>query len=128
MRYRSSSIGFEWAPAEQRWLLSTDGTPDVDPAGVQHSAATVVVQEVTVTSSANRDVNGAPTPFVTVTGTGPATVLRDGQAFAASWSRPEGGSATTFTTGTAARRLPMTFAPGPVWVVLVSSKEPVTVE
>ncbi len=125
--YRASRIGFEWSAGEKRWLLSTDGKPDVDAAGGRNGAATVVVQEVTVTDSDNRDVNGAPTPLLTVTGTGAATVLRDGQSFAAEWSRPEGGSATTFTTGTASARVPMTFAPGPVWVVLVSSQQTVTV-
>jgi hypothetical protein len=31
------------------------------------------------------------------------------------WSRPHGRDGTTFTTGAGQR---MTFAPGPVWVVL----------
>jgi hypothetical protein len=44
-----------------------------------------------------------------------AVVLRDGKAWQAHWSRPHGSDGTTFTTGSGRR---MTFARGPVWVVL----------
>lgn len=125
VRYPSSRIGFDWSPTEKRWLLSTDGSPDVAPDGTRHGAATVVVQQVEVASSANRDVNGSPTPVVDVTGTGTAMVLRDGLSYAADWSQPDDGGPTTFTTGRAS--VPMTFAPGPVWVVLVSSRQTVSV-
>ena len=43
-------------------------------------------------------------------------MLRDGQAFDARWSRPTADDGTTFSTRSGR---PMTFAPGPVWVVLV---------
>jgi hypothetical protein len=125
VRYTRSRIRFDWSEAEKQWLLTTDDRPDVAPNGDRHGAATVVVQEVKVGPSGQRDVNGTPSPLVTVTGTGKATVLRDGLAFAATWSRPASGAPTTFTTGTQAA--PMTFAPGPVWVVLVSSREKVSV-
>jgi Protein of unknown function (DUF3048) C-terminal domain len=43
-------------------------------------------------------------------------VLRDGLAFTGSWSRPAPDAVTTFTLPDGS---PLTFAPGPVWVVLV---------
>jgi hypothetical protein len=49
------------------------------------------------------------------TGSGSAVVLRDGKAWQAHWSRPHGSDGTTFTTSSGRR---MTFARGPVWVVL----------
>lgn len=127
VKYRASRIGFGWSRSEKRWLLTTDGRPDVAPDGTRHGAATVVVQTVNVVASRQRDVNGSPSPLVTVTGSGTATVLRDGQSFAAGWSRPTEGAVTTFTTGSRTARTPLTFAPGPVWVVLVSSRETVRV-
>ena len=51
-------------------------------------------------------------------GSGRAVVLRDGKAWQARWSRPHGSDGTTFTTGSGRR---MTFARGPVWVVLAYS-------
>ena len=42
-------------------------------------------------------------------------VLRDGRAWDIRWSRPAADGGTSFTT---AAGLPMTFARGPVWVVL----------
>ena len=57
-------------------------------------------------------------PYAYSTGSGPAVVLRDGKAWQARWSRPRGSDGTTFTIGSGRR---MTFARGPVWVVLAYS-------
>jgi len=46
---------------------------------------------------------------------GSGVVLGDGRAYAIRWSRPAADGGTTFTT---AQGQPMTFARGPVWVVL----------
>jgi hypothetical protein len=121
-RYNLSALQFVWDAAGSRWLLTTDGTADVDSRGRQVAPATVVFQKVPVVASGNRDVNGAVTPDVVLTGSGEATVLRDGQAFAAQWSRPEGSTTTSFTVGGA----PMPFATGQVWVVLVATTQAVT--
>ncbi len=45
-------------------------------------------------------------------------MLRDGRACPVRWSRPDAEHGTTFTT---ASGQPMTFAPGPVWVVLAAA-------
>jgi len=60
---------------------------------------------------------GKPPPYAQSTGSGTAIVLRDGRAYQARWSRPAADGGTTFTT---ASGQPMTFATGPVWMVLAA--------
>jgi len=114
-RWPASGIDLSWDPGRQRYLVSTDGKPDIDADGTQHAAATVVVQVVASHLSQNRDVNGAQTPVVDVVGQGAATVLRDGRAWTGEWSRPTPAAPTSFTTN----GQPIAMAPGPVWVLLV---------
>ncbi len=121
-RYDLATLQFVWSAQQSRWLLTTDGTPDVDSGGLQVGPTTVVFQHVPVVASGNSDVNGAVTPDVVLTGSGPATVLRDGRAFAAQWARPAGSGPTSFTIGGA----PLPFAAGQVWVVLVATTQAVT--
>lgn len=120
----SSRIAFAWSPKRKAYLITTDGRPEVSPQGRQYGATTVVVQYVTTTLSGNRDVNGMPTPVVKLTGTGTATVLRDGHTWNATWSRKGLTSPTSFLSGGE----PVTFAPtGPVWVLLVAKGQKVAV-
>jgi hypothetical protein len=58
---------------------------------------------------------GKPPPYAESAGSGAAVVLRDGQAWATHWSRPDANGGTTFTTASGQR---MTFARGQVWIVL----------
>jgi len=95
-----------------------DGRPASAAEGGQLSAATVVIQYTTVRTSRFLEAGSRP-PYAQSTGSGPAVVLRDGRAYDARWSRPALGGGTTFTTLTGQ---PMTFARGPVWVVLAASK------
>lgn len=112
--YPAASVGFDWSPAERRWLVSFDGAPAISDTR-RLTASTVVVQQVPIRSSTIRDVAGTRSPVADTIGRGRATVLRDGQAFPAVWSRPAADRATTYTTP-AGRPLP--FAAGPVWIVL----------
>lgn len=124
-RWPAASVSFTWDAGRKEYLLATDGKPDVDPQGKQHGAATVVVQEVPTHSSQNRDVRGAPTPVVTLTGKGRVTVLRGGQVWRGTWSRPSLTAATSFT-GPSGQ--PLTMDPsGPLWVLLVAPGQAVTV-
>ncbi|MBO0787894.1 MAG: DUF3048 C-terminal domain-containing protein, partial [Actinobacteria bacterium] len=54
--------------------------------------------------------------YAVSTGNGSATVLRNGRAYRARWSRPHVHGGTTFTTRSGQ---PMRFARGPVWILLV---------
>jgi hypothetical protein len=56
-------------------------------------------------------------PYAVSMGSGTALVLRDGKEYSARWSRRAAGGGTTFTTPAGQ---PMTFARGPVWIMLVA--------
>ena len=119
----NARVAFTWDGASGRYLLATDGRPDVVASGAQLGAATVVVQEVATHLSQNRDVNGAQTPVEELVGSGPVTVLRDGLAWRGQWSRPDAVAATSFQID----GQPIPMASGPVWVLLVPAGQPVTV-
>src|SRR5215469_9731695 len=112
--YAAASFRFTWSPARNRWLVSMDGRRAMTTDRGQMSAATVVIQHTIVRKSAYLEY-GVPPPYAESTGHGTATVLRNGKAYQVHWSRPNWYVGTTFTTASGQR---MTFAPGPVWIVL----------
>ncbi|MEU6126987.1 DUF3048 domain-containing protein [Streptomyces sp. NPDC047123] len=114
VRYASASHSFRWSPREGRWLASFDGAPARSTAGAQLGARTIVIQHVTMRPSRFKDVNGAVTPYIETVGSGKATVLRDGKAYATRWKRSSATGGTTFTRPNGE---PMPFAPGQVWMV-----------
>ncbi|HET9254716.1 MAG TPA: DUF3048 domain-containing protein [Pseudonocardiaceae bacterium] len=114
--YPATRIGVRWDAGERRWLISMDGAPLTSATGARPGAATVVLQRVSVRDAGVRDAAGSPSPFAATVGSGDAVVLRDGLAFAGRWSRPSAEAITTFTLSDGS---PLTFAPGPVWVLLV---------
>ncbi|MGH3718628.1 MAG: DUF3048 domain-containing protein [Pseudonocardiaceae bacterium] len=116
VRYPATAIGVQWVPAEARWVISMDGAPLTSASGLRPGAATVVLQRVPVLDTSVRDASGSPSPFAATVGAGDAVVLRDGLAFTGHWSRPTPDAITTFTQPDGSL---LTFAPGPVWVVLV---------
>lgn len=116
VRYRATDIGVQWLPAEARWVISMDGRPLTSASGPRPGAATVVLQRVAVRDTPIRDASGSPSPFAATVGAGGAVVLRDGLAFEGNWTRPTADAITSFTFPDGS---PLTFAPGPVWVVLV---------
>lgn len=118
-RYQDAVFGFDWSPERQRWLVSMDGAAYTVADIGQVMASTVVLQSVQVSDSAVSDVAGSVSPLVQTTGNGQAVVLRDGQSFAAEWSRPSPEDGTTYTTPTGAA---VPFAPGQVWTVLVPAQ------
>ena len=112
--YPAASFTFRWSPGKGRWLVWMDGVRAMTTDAGQLGAATVVIQYTRVGSSRFREWGG-PAPYAYSTGSGRAVVLRDGKSWQAHWSRPHGSDGTTFTASSGAR---MTFARGPVWVVL----------
>ncbi|MEU6346660.1 DUF3048 domain-containing protein [Streptomyces sp. NPDC046977] len=115
VRFPAGSAGLRWSAERQRWLVSFDGRPASATGSGQLGAPTVVIQYVTVRTSRYHDRWGSISPYSETVGSGDAEVLRDGKAFRAHWSRPDADGGTRFTTGQGA---PMTFARGPVWIVL----------
>ncbi|HEU5157208.1 MAG TPA: DUF3048 domain-containing protein [Streptosporangiaceae bacterium] len=114
VRYGAATVQFRWSAAQDRWLAWLDGTPATSAGGTRLGAPTVVIQYVTVRSSRFKDRGGNVSPYTETVGSGSALVLRDGRTYQARWSRPDDQVGTTFTTRTGA---PMTFHPGPVWIV-----------
>ena len=115
--YPAAAFMFRWSAADGRWLVSMDGRPASAAEGGQLSAPTVVIQYTKVRTSRFRE-QGARPPYAESAGTGTGMVLRGGEAYAIRWSRPDASGGTTFST---ASGLPMTFARGPVWVVLAAA-------
>ncbi|PRX45213.1 Protein of unknown function (DUF3048) [Prauserella shujinwangii] len=117
VRFESANYTFTWAAGPKRWLVSRNGAPLRSTESGRVSAATVVVQRVTVRQGADvTDATGAVSPVVRSVGRGPATILRNGKAFPVTWSRSGPGAGTRFTTGAGD---PVPLARGPVWVLLV---------
>jgi Protein of unknown function (DUF3048) N-terminal domain/Protein of unknown function (DUF3048) C-terminal domain len=115
--YPAASFMFRWSAKDERWLVWMDGAPARAAEGGQLSAPTVVIQYTTVGTSRFREAGIRP-PYAKSTRTGTGLVLRGGQAYAIRWSRPDANAGTTFST---ASGQPMTFARGPVWVVLTAA-------
>lgn len=113
--WAASRISLSWDAGQKRYLVTTDGRPDVDADGTQHGATTVIVQQVHTYLSANRDVNGVQSPVAEVVGSGAVTVLRDGRAWIGTWSRPTPEAPTSYVS--AGRTIPL--ASGQVWILLV---------
>ena len=122
--YQGASVAFGWDAGTKRYLLTTDGRPDVTAAGVRLGAAGVIVQQVRTHLSSNRDVNGVQTPVVEVIGSGSFTLLRDGKSWTGSWTRASRAEPTSFTL---ASGQPALLPAGPVWVVLVPAGQGVSV-
>jgi len=70
------------------------------------------------------DKFGGRTPKEETIGAGQGWVLRDGQAWKVTWSRPDALAPTQFV---GADGQVVAFAPGQVWVVLVNKRTPVKV-
>jgi len=113
--YPAASFRFTWSPGKGRWLVRMDGAPAISTGAGQLSAPTVVVQRVVVGLSRFLEQGPMMPPDAHSVGSGTALVLRNGKAFHARWSRPSANGGTTFTTRSGK---PMTFARGPVWIVL----------
>ncbi|MFD5100017.1 DUF3048 domain-containing protein [Streptomyces albidochromogenes] len=117
VRYPAASFTFTWSAGQKRWLVTMDGSPARTAAGGRLAAASVILQEVTVRPSDFGDRSGNRTPFTQTVGSGSATVLRDGKAYEARWSRDDAASPTAFTAPDGKR---MAFASGQTWIAYVA--------
>jgi hypothetical protein len=113
--FPAASFRFTWSRRKGRWLVWMDGSPAISTGAGQMSAPTVVIQRVVVGLSGYLEQGPMMPPDAHSTGSGTAVVLRNGNAYHARWSRPSADGGTTFTTDAGQ---PMTFARGPVWIVL----------
>jgi hypothetical protein len=116
--YPAAAFSFAWSASAGRWLITMDGKPFRTTESGQLGAATVVLQRVATHPEAwPEDSTGAVAPVAQTVGTGPATVLRDGQSYAATWTRAAVDAPTRFTVTSSGAPLPL--ASGPVWILLL---------
>lgn len=117
----AARYGATWSVEESRWLLTHDGSPNLDSEGFQLGPVNLVIQIVSITDSIYKDKVGGVTPFTATVGSGKCYLLRDGGYLPCQWNRPspEGGTIFTDTNGDEAL-----FAPGQTWFAL-TSKEPI---
>ena len=120
LSWPAASYDAKWSASEKRWLLSHQGAANLDAAGYQLGASTLVIQKVSITPSIYHDKAGGVTPFSQTIGSGSGYILRDGIAIHALWSRLDAQSGTKWqdTLGNEIQ-----FAPGQIWIAL-TDKEP----
>ena len=120
INWPAATYAAEWSDTESRWQLSHNGKLNLAESGVVLGPPTLVIQMVKISPSEYGDKFGGVTPFSETVGTGKAYVLRSGEMFVATWSRPFPNSGTTFTLADGSV---MNFAAGQVWVAL-TDREP----
>jgi hypothetical protein len=115
-RMPSASFTFTWNAAKGEYMVAMDGRPASTTDGGPLGAPTIVLQKVAETTSPRgfHDVPDELSPYAPTVGSGQAVVLRDGDSYTGTWSRPDDASPTSFTFN----GQPMPFHPGQVWIVL----------
>jgi hypothetical protein len=113
----ASSYDAQWSSDQKRWLLTHNGTPDVDDTGYQLGPKTFVIQIASITDSIYHDKVGGVTPFTATVGEGQCFLLRDGGVSDCRWSRSSADSGTTFSD---LEGKELTFDRGQVWIALTS--------
>lgn len=120
-----SDVHWSWSGKRDVWLRSHGAAPHETTDGGQVSAKNVVVLSVEVRPGHILDAAGNPSPVVTLTGSGPAYVLRDGRMIRATWERER----LADVTGLLARDgSEIALAPGRTWVELLPSDIEVTTQ
>lgn len=115
-RMPSASFTFTWDAGKGEYLIDLDGKTASTTDGGPLGAPTIVLQKVAETTSPRgfHDVPDQLSPYAPTVGSGQAEVLRDGDSYSGTWSRPTDASPTSFTFN----GQPMPFHPGQVWIVL----------
>ena len=121
MNWPAATYSATWSKEDSRWLLSHNNAVNYADSGLVLGPSTLIIQMVSITPSEYKDKVGGVTPFSQTVGTGKAYVLRDGQRFTTTWTRPsaEAGTTFTFADGTI-----MNFDPGQIWIAL-TDHEPI---
>ena len=117
----ASTYEFRWSVEENEWSIFNNGVPNVSASGSAHHPTTILIQKVEIVPSIYGDKFGGVTPHSLTIGSGAGYLLRDGERFAARWSRINAQSGTTWTAEDGST---LNFARGQVWVALVE-KDPI---
>lgn len=117
----AARYGLTWSTTEERWLLSHNGSPDLDVNGFNLGPQTFIIQIVSITDSEFKDKVGGVTPLSATVGEGKCYLMRDGGYLPCLWSRADQESGTTFTDPSG---VDIPFDRGQIWFAL-TAKEPV---
>jgi len=121
-RWASATVGATWSKAG--WGISVDGYVQKDYVTKQPVvASSVIIQFVEQYDSKYGDRFGGMTPLARTIGSGNAVILRNGQRFSGTWSRPTAESGTQYVVNGETFPLPV----GQVWVILVNRAKPTSV-
>lgn len=122
--YPASPVSWSWQAGARRWARSYPSGPAVAAEGGTLGAANVIVMSVAMYPSAYvEDPSGVHENLLTLTGSGPVQVLRDGSVITGTWQRASLSERTRYLDGYG-RPIPM--ATGPTWVELVPTTVAVT--
>jgi hypothetical protein len=121
MNWPAATYSATWSEEDGRWLLSHNNAVNYADSGLVLGPSTLIIQMVSITPSEYKDKVGGVTPFSQTVGSGKAYVLRDGQRFTTTWTRPSAEAGTTFTFADGSI---MNFDPGQIWIAL-TDREPV---
>jgi hypothetical protein len=111
----STTASWTWDPTTQTYLRSQNGKADALADGSRISANDVVVLSVAIGPTGIFDTAGNEDPLVIVVGSGPASVLRNGQVITGTWNRPTINDTMKLTDSTGAT-IPL--QPGRSWIEL----------
>jgi hypothetical protein len=112
------TVRAQYVPETGRWAIFQNKH---EMSGV--APANVIAQRVPIRMSRYVDVLGNRTPYTVTTGSGQATVLRDGVAVAATWRRQSASDGTHFVDALG-KDVPL--RPGPTWVLLLPNTNSLT--
>jgi|SRR5690606_17321899 len=115
--FRAAAYRFTWSESDGRYRVALNGSPVTTTEAGPALAGTVIVQRTEVREGRQvRDSGGQMSPVAVTVGRGEATILRDGRAFEATWTREGPQQRTTYRTESGR---PVRMAEdGPVWVLL----------
>jgi hypothetical protein len=121
--FPAAKIGFTYDADDDRWIYRLNGSLDQEPGKKPAGASTVIIQYVPIGTAGRVGQGGTPIPFASSVGKGKALVLRNGQAFDATWSRKNEKAPTTWQID--GEDVPL--QAGQPWVVLANKNSPATV-
>ncbi len=110
------TANYRWSSADQAYLRFNGERAHEAVSGGQIMAQNVIVVFARQFDTGRRDRAGSIVPDYDVTGTGPAVVFRNGNAFEGTWER---GSLNTFFRFFDAAGEPVALDPGATWVQIV---------
>jgi hypothetical protein len=119
INFAATWVTWDWSASLRAWVRGQNGSPDIDRAGEQLSAANVIIQFVPYVTSGMATGEGvppAPIPTGQLVGRGTAWFLSAGRMVQGTWYRPALTSPTRLSD---ASGTPVRFTPGRTWVELV---------